>query len=1063
MEDMRRRAADGETGLIMLVPEQYSHACERQLCRVVGDSLSLHGEALSFTRLCTRVLAEVSGAVNVLDGGGQILALYRALAVAEPALKLYGGERRADFLERLLATVKELKACRATPETLSRAAEDAGGALGDKLRELALILEGYDAFLRGAAAIDPRDRLTLAADKIAISSFAERRYYIDGFNEFTAQETRVIEELIASGAELTFCLTCGERFGDEEIFAAPRKALEELIRLAEKYGAEWSLRELSIGDARRAGDLAFLERRLFAHGGEVYGGAAASVETLAAATTFTECEIAAAKVLELVRAGYRYRDIAITARGVDAYASLCENVFERYGIPVFVSGNADILQKPPVALIVAALEIVTRGWSYDAVFRYLKTGLAGIAAEECDELENYVIRYNIRGGTWTRAGDWAFGLKRDAETEVDRKREQVKLAEAARVDALRRRIAAPLVRLQNGLKRAATCADGLGVLYEFLEGLELPRAISAKAELLGGLGNARLADEYRQLWKIIVSAIDQCHALMGDASLSIAEFARVLPLVLSQYSVGVIPVALDRVMVGDMASGRRLDVKCLIVLGATDGALPHASEPGGVLSDEERTRLGSLGVAVSGGMETRLANELNIIYSALTQPSDKLILLYPKSAKPSYLFTRALKLLRLTERVPEPREYMTAAELPCYELAAMSADSEARAFFEQFGGARLRELEVAAAMERGSLSADAAFRLYGAGRAYSATRVKAFYSCKFGYFMKNGLRAYERKAVTFDAPEEGTFMHFVLQKTAEYARDSGGFGAVEPDALTALTDTFTEEYIAKNMPDWDERPERFRYLFLRLAGEARTVVADTARELRASDFAPTEFEKDFQSEPRFDESIGEIPVLHGLIDRIDEWDDGGKRYLRVVDYKTGSEAFELTKVLNGLGAQMLIYLFALTRGRSDVVPSGVLYSRACAEIFTAKHDMSDVEIDKELASKLKRSGLLLDDDAVVEAMERGVKRFMPSNRATAEQFEQLSRHLDGLLAAVPKGLLSGDVSADPYYRANDDHACRYCEYKSACLFDEERDNRRRIYNVSNSEFWEKVGGGNGKD
>ena len=71
--------------------------------------------------------------------------------------------------------------------------------------------------------------------------------------------------------------------------------------------------------------------------------------------------------------------------------------------------------------------------------------------------------------------------------------------------------------------------------------------------------------------------------------------------------------------------------------------------------------------------------------------------------------------------------------------------------------------------------------------------------------------------------------------------------------------------------------------------------------------------------------------LSGFVDRVDGWSDKGRLYLRVVDYKTGRKSFDLTDVWNGLGLQMLIYLFTLKEkgkekfGADTIVPAGVLY------------------------------------------------------------------------------------------------------------------------------------------
>ena len=102
--------------------------------------------------------------------------------------------------------------------------------------------------------------------------------------------------------------------------------------------------------------------------------------------------------------GCRFRDIAVAAPDFEEYAPAIEHIFARYGVPVFFSRRTDILKKPVPALILSALAVRTENYTYEAVFRYLKTGLTGIPAEDCSLLENYVLKWDIRGASWARGG-----------------------------------------------------------------------------------------------------------------------------------------------------------------------------------------------------------------------------------------------------------------------------------------------------------------------------------------------------------------------------------------------------------------------------------------------------------------------------------------------------------------------------------------------------------------------------------------------------------------------------------------------------------------------------------
>ncbi|MDR0838653.1 MAG: PD-(D/E)XK nuclease family protein [Oscillospiraceae bacterium] len=1005
-EELRARAEKGDSRLTLVVPEQYSHAAERQLLEVVGDSLSLHGEVLSFKRLSSRVAEELGAPGTTLDGGGMLLTLHRALSAVSDRLEVYGGsDRRAQFLESLLYTVVELKNSAVTPESLLDASERADGALAAKLRDLSLILASFDAHIPDGVT-DPGGALGRLADTIRESSYAKSALYFDGFNDFTEPELRVILALIDAGAELTFCLTAPDLYGDDEVFRLSRDTAERIITAALESGEKYEIIEMPGGAAT------FGENR--------------AVELFRAPDMITECEYAAAKVLELARAGLRWRDIAVMSRD-DGYPELCESVFERAGIPVFRGGREDLLEKPPAKLITAALDIVSSNWEYGDVFAYLKTNLTCLRPHELDALEGFVIRRGIRGSVWMRSAPW-----RGADESIDN---------------ARRAVAEPLARLSQTLKTSRTGGDMLRALYAFLEEIRLPDTIQNRSRELAERGFDRLADEYAQLWEIIVRALDQMFLATENAPMSVAEFSRLLPLLLSCYDVGVIPVSLDRVTLGDMAMSRRRDVRALIVLGATDANLPKIASQTGVLSESERDEMiAALGVALRDGSEQLLYREMNVIYSALTLPSEKLIVMYPETpgAQPSYVVSRLTTAHGVSPRRMEPSEYRSSALVPHSEYAAVS-DS---------------------APGRGTLSPAVSEKLYGETPRLSATRVESFSSCKFAFFMRSALRARALEPIVFDAPEAGTFTHFVLERVSAAARDSGGFKNLEEERVRELTRRFTLEYLEANYPDFEERSERFRYLFRRLARDTERVTLDLKRELSRSDFSPIEFEAPV------DVSVPGGLEVTGFIDRVDGWERDGRLYFRVSDYKTGRKSFSLSDVYNGLGMQLLIYIYALGRapGGSDTVPAAALYTPARDELYSAQHDEPDEKIAAELAKKLKRRGLLLDDPAVIDAMENGEEKlYLPvkvtssgysgDSLVTSGQLAKLLAHVESHLQSIAGEMKGGEIAADPYRRREDDTACVYCDYRAACAFGSlPGDEYRELPNLPASAVWEKLGG-----
>lgn len=1093
------RLCEGEHPQILLVPEQQSHEMERALCAAGGPQINLRAEVLSFSRLANRIFQTAGGlGEEELNPGGRLLLMYRAVQGVSANLKVYGRpSKRPAFLTSLLATLDELKSCQVRPEVLVQAGEEAAGPEGDKLRDLGLIFGEYEA-LTAQTALDPRDRLTRAADKLRESRWAEGKdLWLDGFTDFTPQQGELLRLLMVQAHSMTVTLTCDRLEGDEEdVFAPARRTARTLLRMAQEERIPCEVENLVNTGTGKAEPLAHLEQTLFAQREAIPASCGGAVELFQASTPRGEVEWAAAHILQLVREeGYRFREIGVAARSYGAYRDLVESVFGRYGVPVFSSAMTDILEKPVLALVTAALEAVAGGYRYDDVFRYLKTGLTGLPQEDVDLLENYVLKWDIRGSRWTQGKDWpwhpkGYGMK---WTEEDR-------ALLARVDGARRQVAAPLETLRKN--RDHTGRGQAVSLYSFLEEIGLPERLEERVEVLNQRGRPALAEEYRQLWDILCGGLEQCALLLGDAPMELEEFSLLFRLVLSQYDVGTIPVSLDRVTAGETTRQTGHRVKALFLLGADDASIPQVGTAPGLLSDDDRALLAGYGLELAQSQRELLYREMTTIYQICARPSQKLVVTWPaqgpggEERRPSFLVGRLQLLFSDLKPLREEAlkgSFRLEAPLPALEQAGRNVT--ARQALEGLPGfeEQVARLDRAASWERGRLSRQAVDRLYGREVAMSASRMDKYKSCHFSYFMRYGLAAEPRKPAGFTAPEYGTFVHYVLENVLQDKMFTqtvipGMEDGDRKKKLRRLTKQAVERYVAEELGGLEGQSPRFQYLFRRLLRSVQAVVDNVAEELLGSKFKPISFELGFGKSENGDKEISLPPVelscngvtisITGFVDRVDGWEEDGRLHLRVVDYKTGRKSFDLTEVWNGLGLQMLLYLFTLEeRGRElyslPVVGDGVLYLPAREAMIRGSRSMSDEALQKEVDKELVRSGLVVNDPRVLDAMEpRGEKgyRFLPlrvskgeitgEGLASAEQLGKLGKHVQRVLEDICKELAGGSIAADPFWRGPEKNACRYCDYAAACHFEPGHggDCKRWLSHVSAAEFWEQIEG-----
>ena len=1087
---LRRMAELGESSQqILLVPEHASHQAEVDVCSACGDTASRHAEVLSFRRLSERVLSITGGIADVtLDNGGKLLTLQRALLETAPQMTVYRKpSQKVGFLEQMLALFDELRSYEVTPEILYQQAQDIDGATHDKLTDLSLLYAAYEARLRRPG-LDARDRMTKLCDHLEESGYVRGKdIFIDGFTYFNAQERRALAIFLRQARSVTVTLL-GEVNSREEIFEPTLKTMSMLERLAASEGKSVKLLSLTNEDPSALGHL---ERHFF---GEnlPYEGDSAAIRLREAATVYSEVEQTAADIRRLLAAGKcRCRDITVAARNMTEYAGTIETVFERYGIPVYLSRRSDILEKPVLSLLTGVLSSISNGYEYEDMFRWLKTGLAGLTAEECDLLENYVLKWDIHGQTWLRDEDWTENPDGYGAPWNDRRQ-----AVLTQVNQLRRRVREPLERLAAGLKAGETARDYVEALYGFMEELKLETALTERMHAQAEASRMQEAEETAQLWEILCGVLDQFVEILGEEHLEQSEFERLFRLVLTQYSVGTIPVALDQVSVSEITRNDRHTTSYLFLLGANDHVLPDPGQSGGLLNEDDRQALALRGVELAPtGME-RMGIELQNLYAALAQPTAGLTVSYPvtdvsgSELRPAFVVERLRKLFPelCVEHERADKAYRLSAVEPALEMAGQDPDGPLWRYFQQEPDCarHLSAMERAAAARRGSLSPAAVRAIYGERVSMTASRLERMRSCHFAYFMEYGLRAKPREPASFDAPQIGTFLHYLLENVTRDVLEKGGFAAVDNKELHRLTRQYIDQYAEQELHNFQNRTPRFRYLFNRLRTNAYAIIDQVAEELRHSDFVPMAFELGFGGKNGTLPAVtisrpdGELRV-GGKVDRVDGWIKDDKLYLRVVDYKSGKKKFDLANVRMGLDIQMLLYLFALQKEGAEffgkeIEPAGVLYLPARDEILPAERGISQEALQKEREKTLKRSGLLLEDPAVLQAMEHealtephylplrvGKDGNLSGSLASAARLGKLGTYVDKLLGQISDELRSGNIDADPCCHSEEDSQCRFCDWVSACQFRDgrDRDRLRYILPVKPEEFWKELEEGGG--
>lgn len=1047
---------------IWLVPELISHDTERRLCAGAGNTVSRFAEVLSFSRLVQRVAEHAHCAVQpCLDKGGRVVAMAAATRQLHSKLKAYAAvETKPEFLTAMVEAVDEFKRCCITSEILMAASHEASGSLAQKLEDLGFILEAYDSVCsRGKR--DPRDQMNWVLELLADGTFGEEHtFYVDGFPDFTRQHLAVLEHLIQASPSVTIGLNCDRVNSGAMAFEKAADTAAQLIKCARNAGIGVQIETVS----PRADALHKACCSLFQGSFPEDPELSWRLQATHAESVYDEVLLAAQAILDRVHNGSRYRDISVVCSDIGAYQSIIQMVFHRCNIPVYQSGTEDILQMPVIATVLSAMDAALSGFEQRDVLRYLKSCLSPLDMDACDYLENYAILWGITGKRWLTP--WT--MHPDGLGEVWTESAQEKLAQLNRAREL---TVGPLQRLEQKFRSANSVAQQVIALYEFLEQIHFAENLEQMATELDAAGDNRGAQILNQLWEILLNALEQLHDVLGATSWDAENFVKLLSLLLSQYDVGTIPPMLDAVMVGPVSAMRCQQEKHLLVLGAEEGLLPSYGGTAGVLTDQERTAVRSLGVPLTGGAMEGLQAEFSEIFGVFCGVTDSISVFY-SGAQPSYVYRR---LAQMAGKESQGASVMPVAQCDLRDagayLAAWGAENEAADMgVEKWYADTLAR----AGHSLGKVSLQNVQGLYGKQLNLSASQIDRQAECRMSYFLKYGMRAKERKEATVDPAEFGTYVHWVLEQTARRVMELGGFKQVSLEEIMEIAASYSSDYAKTRFSELDS--SRLQYLFTRNQQELQWIVTELWQELRKAEFVPVDFETAFGENgkmPAIPIPAGKLPaVIRGFVDRVDIWNRDGLHYFRVVDYKTGKKDFDYCDIFNGIGLQMLLYLFALEHGGEAVVGehpigAGVQYFSARVPLLASDGRLTKEEAEEARSKEWKRKGLLLNDEAVLQAMEPGDSPSrlcctrkkdgtLSGDLADRAQLKQLETYIFRFLSRMVDDIASGNVEPNPYTRGSKHDACAFCPYGPIC-HKTEVTGRRNYQAMTSQRFWEEIG------
>ena len=581
---------------------------------------------------------------------------------------------------------------------------------------------------------------------------------------------------------------------------------------------------------------------------------------------------------------------------------------------------------------------------------------------------------------------------------------------------------------------------------------------------------------------------------MNDEVISLRQFYELFKLMLSQMSVSRPPQKLDCVRICDPSHSRLEGVKAVFLVEVNDGIFPASFSSGGLITENEKMILEGSDIHISHSARKSFQTEKLVCYNAFTLADEKLYVLYSESDlvgethHPSVLVSELNGMFGKINTKAQDMGldfYCTSFRTAYYKYMEHSRDKNATisairsvlGLSQEYAEKLMRTKNL---HENGDykLEEKTAEKLFMSEQPakVSPTQLDTYYKCPFNYFCKYGLGLKTVRKADIDGLNRGLIIHQLLEKIMRKGDDGTGFDK----AFLTLSDDEIKEYIHKNVTEYIKeslggmfgKSPSFVFLQERMESNILHIVRFMQHELLNSKFRPALLEYKIDKSEGEDRLIIDVNgrdkiILTGIIDRVDVFEDeNGEKYVRIIDYKTGSIDLKYSMLYNGLNLQMFVYLTALLETKNPVNIAGGLKQAGIVYYTlgnnpktyeqTADADVEEAESRSRL-NAFKPIGKVVDIKAVTEAFSseenyayapfkysktNGISGTVPDGF-----FTKLREFAIGKVAQFGEQICQGNIQARPVAEA-----CKHCDFHDICG----RVNQEDVTDVKDRVYEEKL-------
>lgn len=1097
---------------VLIVPEQFTLQAERKVIEKSKSKVLFNTYVLNFKRLAYRVFSEL-GISNKkpLEDIGKTMVLRKILynlGIVE-MLQYFSEKSYANIglLEKIGDIIKEFSEFGVSIESLQEVINNIDTTKNEnlalKLTDLRQIYKNYNEFIKSDYITD-EGILDILVEKINESNIITKdtQVFIYGFESLNNQELNIIYKLFEKCEKVNMYFTLNsnityfEKINPFDHYFYIKSTINKINdKIVNKLGVTVE-KSIYLPENKRHinnKELYFLEENFLKYNSKKYVYDVENINICCCKNKYVEIEKVSKIILELVKTkGYKFKDITIIL-GDLSYQKNIKMFFNKYKIPYFLDDKKKIINHCLVELIMSALDIIIYNFQYESIFRYLRTGILDIlntydiTSEDINLIENYIIKYGIKGEKWKK--DFTYGFYENSVFTYDK------------INNIRKNILKSISKLNIKKNKKYTVLDISKSILDFLVDINIEDAIKAimdrDRELFakGIIKNAGVVDEHMQVFNGICEILQKFVDILGNEKMTIEEYSKILKSAFDKETISIIPPTQDQVLIGDFARTKITDNKVLIAMGINEGNIPSYKEESPFISDNEKVYLLANGIEMRASSISSISTEMLNVYSLILKPQDKLYLTYcistleGNSKKPSVVIE---KIQNIFPKLVETKEENDIDLISCPEISfdnifksfnyIKDIDDNVKDVFtwflnnEEFSQKVQHIKDGISKIQNNDddyINKNLLSKIYEDNTIFSSvSKLEEFKKCPFSYFLKYILNIKERDTNILDYLKLGNIYHNILEEFSnKILKDNINIENTTEKDVYILIDNIVDNICkSDDLISMFEASAKYNYYISRIKKIVGMSANAIVNQIKDGSFIPKYFEINFDGIDKNSKVYNNIKldlennyemVLKGKIDRVDKLYIDDKEYIKILDYKSSDKRLSVEKVYYGLQLQILMYLDTFIKIEQnmlnkEILPAGAFY-------FQIKEDMVENDYSKDkFEAKFDLKGIIAKDENVIKGFNKNVESkkirgVSTSEAISLEEFKDLLLLSNIITKEIGNDIVTGNIKVHPY-KHKEETGCENCNYTDICNF--EILNKKQKYNnfreLPKEEVWRKI-------